>query len=172
MKQATPTRNVREKWSKWTCQRLLRLCIWDTFPLFWSILGWQLGLQESSESKAEERQLQNLQKSRRPMRRCEGFDNPRVGNIRKKHQKRWKTTRNDTFTPENKNRFFPQNFFLQQKLFYTRNTCASESEVSLHQTHFTSSSANLLHHRKSLTPHTFAGAQIPGNDLEVNCWII
>lgn len=76
-------------------------------------------------------------------------------------------TRNDTFTPENKNLFSPQNIFLQQKLFYTRNTCASEAEVSLQQTHFASSSANLLHHRKSLTPHTFAGAQIPGNDLEV-----
>lgn len=148
---------------KWTCHKAFAaLRLWDTFP------PGEFRVQSRREATPEPPEVEGAYEEMR------GFwQFPRVGKDPKKHQKRWfKHQEWYFYTRKQKTFFSPKNFFLQQKLFYTRNTCASEAEVSLQQTHFASSSANILHHRKSLTPHTFAGAQIPGNDLEVNCWII
>ena len=134
--EATPTRNGIKKCQKNEhVTRLLRLCGFETlFP------------QESSESKAEERQLQNLQKSRGPTRRCEGFDSSQGWEkIRKNTRNVDLNTRNDTFTPENKKPFFRPKTFFCNKNYFTPETRVHQKQKSLYSRHISHQAAQTFY---------------------------
>ena len=126
MKQATPTRNVKKKWSKMNMSKAFAaLRLWDIFPFFSPFWDDNLDSRRVPSPKPK-RGNSRTSRSRGGL-----WGDARVLTTQgwKKHPKKNTrnvdfNTRNDTFTPETKKMVFPpKHFFATNIILHQKHVC-------------------------------------------------